>query len=121
VLEHSKTELDGHLDKATRTWNVALVLGDLGEHKKAGEKLQDAVNSCEIAFGEVDSYMLDSHYGYTPLVWAAGNGYIAVVNLLLAKDSIDLDLKDHQYRQTPLCWAVERGHEVVVKLLLDRR
>lgn len=39
MLEHSKTELEGHLDKATRIWNVALVLEDLEEYKGAEERL----------------------------------------------------------------------------------
>jgi len=107
------------LDKATRTWNAALILGDLGEYGKAEKRLREAIEGYEIVFGEEHPYTLKSQYGLTPLSWAAGNGYGAVVNLLLAKDGIDLDLKDSQYGQTPLSWAAERGHEAVVKLLLE--
>jgi hypothetical protein len=105
-------------DQATRTWNVALILGDLEEYKKAEKRLREAIKGYEIAFGEEQS-MLKSQYGLTPLSWAAGNGYNDVVNLLLAKDSIDPDLKDNQYSRTPLLWATENGHEAVVKLLLE--
>jgi hypothetical protein len=119
VSKHSETEQEHSLDKATRTWDSALILGDAEEYEKAGERFQDAVESYEMAFGEKDSYTLASKYGQTPLLWAAGNGYDAVVILLLAKVGIDPDLKDYQYRRTPLSWASENGHEAIVKLLLD--
>ncbi|KAH6699918.1 heterokaryon incompatibility protein-domain-containing protein, partial [Leptodontidium sp. MPI-SDFR-AT-0119] len=35
MLEHSETELGSHLDKATRTWNVAMIFDDLEEYEKA--------------------------------------------------------------------------------------
>ncbi|KAH7061022.1 heterokaryon incompatibility protein-domain-containing protein, partial [Paraphoma chrysanthemicola] len=38
VPKHPKTELGSHLDKATRTWNVALILGDVEEYGKAEER-----------------------------------------------------------------------------------
>jgi hypothetical protein len=114
----SETESEKYLDNATRTWNVALILGDIEENEEAGEKLQEAVNGYEITFGEVDSNTLGSQYdSQTPLVWAAGNGYYGVVNFLLAKHGIDPDLNDRNGR-TPLSWAAENGHEAVVKLLL---
>jgi ankyrin repeat protein len=56
-------------------------------------------------------------YGLTPLSRAAGNGHGAVVELLLATDSVEPESKD-TYGKTPLSWAAERGHETVVKLLL---
>jgi hypothetical protein len=119
VSECSKTESGTHLENATRTWNVALKLGDLEEYGKAGEKLREAVNGYEIAFGKVKSNTLGSQYeGQTSLVWAAGNGYYGVVNLLLAQDDIDPDLKDGNGR-TPLWWAAENRHEAVVKVLLE--
>jgi hypothetical protein len=43
VSKHSKTELEGHLEEATRTWNVALILGDLEEYQKAEERLREAI------------------------------------------------------------------------------
>jgi hypothetical protein len=119
VLEYSKAEFGDFLDKAARTWNAALVLGDLEEYKMAEEKLLEAVEGYEIAFGEDRPYVLKSQYGLTPLSWAAGNGYDTVVKLLLVEDSLDPDLKDSQYGQTPLSWAAERGHEAIVKLLLE--
>ncbi|KAH6694358.1 heterokaryon incompatibility protein-domain-containing protein [Leptodontidium sp. MPI-SDFR-AT-0119] len=105
-------------DQATRTWNVALILGDLEEYEKAEKRLREAIKGYEIAFGEEQS-MLKSQYGLTPLSWAAGNGYNDVVNLLLAKDGIDPDLKDNQYSRTPLSWAARIGYEAIIKLLLE--
>ncbi|KAH9224675.1 heterokaryon incompatibility protein-domain-containing protein [Leptodontidium sp. 2 PMI_412] len=103
-------------DQATNIWNVTLILEDLEEFEKAEKRLREAIKGYEIAFGEEQS-ILKSQYGLTPLLWAVGNEYINVVNLLLAKDSIDPDLKDNQYGRTPLSWAAENGHEAVVKLL----
>ena len=61
---------------------------------------------------------LKCRYGLTPLAWAAGNGYDAIVNLLLTKDNVDTDLKGSQYDQTPLSWAAKNGHKDMVELLL---
>jgi hypothetical protein len=97
------------------TWNVALILGDLEEYEKAEERLREAIKGYEIEFGEQKS-MLKGQYGLTPLSWAAGNGNDAIVDLLLAKDSIDPDLKDG-CGQTPLWRAAQNGHEAAVKLL----
>jgi hypothetical protein len=38
--EHSKTALNGYLDKVTRLWNVALILEDSREYKEAEGRLQ---------------------------------------------------------------------------------
>ena len=54
--------------------------------------------------------------GQTPLSWAAGNGYEAIVQLLLEREGVDAESKD-SYGQTPLSWAAENGHEAIVKLL----
>jgi hypothetical protein len=118
VLTSPETELDSYLDKATRAWNFVLILGDSEKHKKADNRLQDAVKGYKIAFGLKGSCMLGIENGQTPLVWAAGNGYNAVVNLLLTKASVDPDLKDKN-RRTPLSWAASSGHEAIVKLLLE--
>jgi hypothetical protein len=40
------------VDTATRTWDVTLILGDLKEYKKAESGLREAIEGCEIAFGE---------------------------------------------------------------------
>jgi hypothetical protein len=113
VPEHSKAELGDHLDKSTRTWNVAVVLGDLERYEKAEERLPEAI---EMAFGTEHLHTLKSQHGLTPLSWAAGNGYDTVVAQLMAKDSVNLDLKDSHFSRTPLLWAAWNGHEGIVKL-----
>ena len=55
----------------------------------------------------------------TPLLWAAENGYKAVVKLLLEKGA-ELEAKDSFYSRTPLLYAAENGYEAVVKLLVEK-
>jgi ankyrin repeat protein len=119
VYECLKNDLEGWVEKASKTWNIALILGDSEEYGKAEEKLREALIGFKHVFGEVDSYTLRGRYGQTLLVWAAGNGYHTVVNLLLAKDDTNPDIKDSQYGGTPLSWAARYGYDKVVKLLLE--
>ncbi|KAH8723852.1 hypothetical protein GQ44DRAFT_591343, partial [Phaeosphaeriaceae sp. PMI808] len=63
--DHSKTDREGHLDKATRAWNIALILGDLEEYKGAEERLREAIEGYKIAFGVEHPYTLKSQYGLT--------------------------------------------------------
>ena len=117
--EHATIGLEGQLDNATRSWNVALILEDAEEHVKAQERFQEAIKGYKKAVGEDYPYTLKSQYSQTPLSWAAGNGCNAIVKLLLAKDSVDPDLKERKSGLTPLWWAAKYGHEAVVKLLLE--
>jgi ankyrin repeat protein len=65
--------------------------------------------------GEDPDYK-DTH-DRTPLSWAAENGHLATVKLLLVENGVDPDSKDTD-GGTPLSFAAEGGHEAVVKLLL---
>jgi len=56
--------------------------------------------------------------GRTPLHRAAGNGYKAVVKLLLDREAT-INTKD-QLERILLYRAAKSGHKAVVKLLLDR-
>ncbi|KAL6693023.1 ankyrin repeat-containing domain protein [Trichoderma pleuroticola] len=58
-----------------------------------------------------------SRPGRTPLSWAAENGYIEVLRLLLMREDADANLKDADCR-TPLSRAAEKGHAEVVDVLL---
>lgn len=66
-LEYS-TDLTGSLDKATRMWNIALILEDLEEYEEAEKKTQEAIRGYEIALGLQHLYTLKSEYGLTPLL-----------------------------------------------------
>jgi len=57
--------------------------------------------------------------GNTPLVWAARNGHMGVVKILLGRGDVNPDKPD-EYGQTPLGFAAENGHEGVVEILLGR-
>ncbi|KAF8458748.1 hypothetical protein BDZ91DRAFT_800171 [Kalaharituber pfeilii] len=60
----------------------------------------------------------DGH-GRTPLSYAAMEGHVALVRLLVDREDVDADLKDN-YGGTPLSWAATRGHEAIVRLLVER-
>ena len=57
--------------------------------------------------------------GRTPLSWAARDGHIVVVKMLLERKNVDPNQPD-KYDRTPLGWAAVMGHEGVVKLLLEQ-
>lgn len=58
-------------------------------------------------------------YGRTPLLYAALNGHVAVIKLLLATGKANVDLKD-EINGTPLSYAIYSGNGTVVKLLLKK-
>ncbi|EXV06641.1 ankyrin repeat protein [Metarhizium robertsii] len=68
---------------------------------------------------DADIETKDSLYGWTRLVWAAGEGHEAVVQLLLEKGT-DVNAKDID-GQTPLWLAAAKGHEAIVRLLMKER
>jgi ankyrin repeat protein len=123
-------ESDDSLDKITRSWNSALVLGDIGKYEKAEEKFREALQGYEIAVRKgrlhdrvahqlslADLDLMNSQYRRPPLSWAAEGGHEAVVELLLRTGEADVNPKDMDGR-SPLSWAAEEGHEAVVELLL---
>jgi hypothetical protein len=45
-------------DKETRSWDVALALGDSKEYEETEKRLQEAIDGCERAFGKEDPHTL---------------------------------------------------------------
>src|SRR5438034_2441930 len=65
---------------------------------------------------DISSYGPD---GWTPLHWAASNGYEGAVKLLIDKDA-SMAAQDSNHKWTALHWAAFKGHEAVVTELLKR-
>lgn len=63
IPQYPKAEFGDTLGKAIRTSNIAIVLGDLKEYEKAQERLQEAIEGYERAFGEGRPYTLKGRYG----------------------------------------------------------
>ena len=55
--------------------------------------------------------------GRTALSWAAGNGHVDTVSLLL---KYNFSLSTDREGRTPLAWASQHGHESVIRLLLEQ-
>ena len=93
--EHSMIRFKGHLRKATRTWELAIILEDLGFYEKAEEKIQEAIEGYEMAFP---------------------GGHQATVKHLLVAGVVGVDSK---YRDGAalLWWAAKGGHDTMIKLL----
>jgi ankyrin repeat protein len=54
--------------------------------------------------------------GRTQLCWAAENGHMAMIQVLLGTEQVDVSSTIPEGR-TPLSWAVEGGNKAVVQLL----
>jgi ankyrin repeat protein len=127
--EHSKLEIKNPLTRAIRTWNVALILGDITspwgdskEEREADYWGHDAMGNFETAIREERLLARKCQHGQTPLWCAEEDKYKvvdSVVNLLLTYDRIALDLKDEHYIKPLLVWVVQGKHEIIIKLLLE--
>lgn len=59
-------------------------------------------------------------HGSTPLIIAATNGHVEVVQAFLERSEIVVDLFD-DLRQTPLHYATSNNHQTIVSLLLEAK
>ncbi|KAH8803044.1 ankyrin repeat-containing domain protein [Xylogone sp. PMI_703] len=105
---HIKTELNACFDKATRTWSVTLILGDLVEYNKlrgyremgdylwteyyatAIRRLWEGLDDFSVTPGKEQS---DQRTCWE-LFWAVWRSRAATVDLLLTKDDVDPGLTD---------------------------
>ena len=62
---------------------------------------------------------LNDEYGGTQLLWAAGHGHEAVVQLLIKRDDVDINAKNDLGR-THLSVVANQRHEAVVQLLVKK-
>jgi len=130
------------LDKAIRLWNFGLLLDAAERYKEAGKNLREAVSLYGKAMGNThgpwrqadEEALRVMHFlliedkgaaieaecknGRTPLLWAAANGYEAVIQQLLEKGSAT-ETTDKNGR-TSLSWAAGNGHAAVVQRLLEK-
>jgi ankyrin repeat protein len=67
--------------------------------------------------GNRDSFTSENMDGQAPLGWAAQNGHVKMVHLVL---NSGIDVESKFYGASPLSWAARQGHETVVRLLIDR-
>lgn len=97
-------------------YKIGCICGIKSEYVAAQAFLDEVHDRPDTEKVDVDSN--DSN-NRTTLLWAARNGFEAIVKLLLDTEKDDVDSKDSEFRRTPLSLAAEDGHEAVVKLLLD--
>lgn len=117
LLQCPKMKLESDMESALRAWNVAQILGDAGEFKKAEMEKRKATGVFQVVVKEDHAHSLECCCIRIPLLWAAENGDDVIVHFLLAKDDIDPGLKDY-LGQTPLSYTARNGHLIVIKLLL---
>ncbi|KAK3947418.1 heterokaryon incompatibility protein-domain-containing protein [Pseudoneurospora amorphoporcata] len=106
IPEHSKTELEGCLDAATRIRNVRLILQEMKWYGVAVKNLREETAVLEKALRSMDNLEKT----------CPGSGGLEKED---AKEIMVNQLIEDKGQWTLLCLAVENGHETVVKLLLD--
>src|SRR5207248_2110061 len=122
-------------------WDLGLLLNAMERYEEArknfGNALEDfgmllrSMGNLELTYSarrlwrvhdgrlkEMVDLFIEDRGGFAPLAWAAGDGYEAVVRLLLDGGAA-IEARDWDGR-TPLLWAAVNGHKAVVRLLLDR-
>ncbi|KAN0068626.1 hypothetical protein V8E54_013350 [Elaphomyces granulatus] len=133
IWESERSKIEFHLEKATRTWNVSLILGDLEDYQKAEEGLREAIEGYKIAFGEDRPHTTTKpirsntaivglrkrvRHSSKATAWERWGGSRLKWQSIRPNPRVEIDIKDN-YGQTPLSWAATNGNEAVVKLLLE--
>jgi ankyrin repeat protein len=119
VRQFSNSEFGNQLDGVTRLWNDIMILDDLGEYKRADERLLEARSSYVATFRKEHLPSRNTQHGRTLVSFAAGEGHEDIVKLLLEK-GFEADSKDSRSDRGPLWWAISQGQGAVVKLLLEK-
>ncbi|KAK3340829.1 heterokaryon incompatibility protein-domain-containing protein, partial [Neurospora tetraspora] len=138
IPEHSKTELEGCRNVATRIRNVRLALQEVKQYEVAVKNLREETAVLERALrsmsnlkktcvGSEDSeqedaketmvnQLIEDKGQWTLLCLAAGNGHETVVKLLLNTGKVNLHREE---LRTARWFAAQKGYKAIVKLLLD--
>lgn len=139
---NTECKCQDYLDKATRFWNVGLMLNAIKRYKEAGKNLKEALDFYRMALGishgswrEADEETLKAmdillvedggaaieakcNEGQAPLLWAVENTHAALVRLLLDTGA-DTEVRTSN-GDTPLYEASRSGDKAIVQLLLDK-
>ncbi|KAK3947007.1 heterokaryon incompatibility protein-domain-containing protein [Pseudoneurospora amorphoporcata] len=140
IPEHSKTELEGCLDMATRIRNVRLILQEVEQYGIAVKNLREETAVLERALRSMGNLektcpgprgsekgdakeletmvnqLIEDKGQWTLLCLAAENGHETVVKLLLDTGKVDLHVDE---LQTARWLAAQNDYKAVAKMLLD--
>ncbi|CAM9911091.1 unnamed protein product [Ectocarpus sp. 6 AP-2014] len=110
-----RSEIDGYSTLTDKSMN-STPIGEAGEmvHCAASQGLTFAVQAL-LAEGRIACDAKD-RFGKTPLHWAAGQGHVEIVLVLMGAGAL-VDSRDH-FKATPLMLAALGGHEHVIRCLL---
>jgi ankyrin repeat protein len=117
-LEKKSTDIERRVERVMRIWNIKLVLDDTGEVENAGKKLRESRECYDILFREDNPHNRRRQYNGAPLLWAAEDGYITVVDKLLVNHGIDPNSKYGKDGRAALSYAAENGQEAIVQYLI---
>lgn len=121
-------DVNGHFLRATRVWEVVLLLGDLIALLGSVSSLtmeqggREAVKYCEMALRHSSSGGVkkeDHHASKGCVVGTRDVAPEAVAKLLLSDKSVDPNMEAVSHRPKPLAWAIEGGHNEVVEALFN--
>ncbi|RYP73656.1 hypothetical protein DL771_003544 [Monosporascus sp. 5C6A] len=121
-LSRRKSEIQQRLDKldikrGPGNWLESIIktLLDAGEIDRGLEHVGNSDSDSPQLLRVPESG--DNIGGQTPLLWAAENGRLAVLKLLLEKGA-QIEVRDEDGK-TPLILATEQGHEAIARLLIE--
>ncbi|KAK8054583.1 hypothetical protein PG994_009650 [Apiospora phragmitis] len=119
VLREGKSRLDA---RGARSQRTALSWASEKGYVSTVELLLGQVHTIHVFFRDWSSSLSSivnrrDQHGRTPLLHAAANGHLKIVQLLLSK-SAKVDIRDEN-GLTPLTWATYHGYRDIVALLLE--
>lgn len=120
--------INGHFLRATRVWDVVLLLGDLTALLGSVSSLimeqrgHEAVKYCEMALRHSSSGDVKNQNRRASQGLITGKDKVApeaIAKLLLADKSVDPNMEAESHRPKPLAWAIQGGNNLVVESLFN--